>query len=606
MKNFFTSMLGALVALFVFTFLALILLVGIVGAIVSIGARHAATAASIDRVEDGSYLVLDLSANITDSPPVFSFDGLGGDRPATLQLRTVTRAIRRAAGDSRIAGILIDGSLSPSGYGSGYAALREVRAALLDFRRSGKPVRAFLDQPTLKDYYVASAAKEIDLEPYSALFLPGLAAEPIFVAGALQKYGVDVQVSRVGKYKSAVEMFTRTDMSPDDRVQLQQLLGSIWKDVLAEIAAQRGVAPSAIQDLVDSQGLIRAEAAREHHLVDRVLFRDQVIAELRKAAGTEDIGPAKTFKQIALPAYARLTPEGGRGSPNEIAVVYAEGEIVDGDGGSGQVGGRKFSAELRRLRQDDAVKAVVLRVNSPGGSVTASEEIERELLVTRQVKPVIVSMGAYAASGGYWISADADRIFAEPTTITGSIGVFDLQFDVQKLFGDWGVTFDRVKTGRFADSETITRPKTPEEMAVVQNEVDWIYGKFIDKVADGRHLARAKVEDIAQGRVWSGRDARRLGLVDQFGGLAAAIQYAGLKAGIGNNFHLVEYPSTKDLTAQFLEMIDRLASRQAHASAGGVVDRLASRVGQEISELKAFNDPRGLYARLPIELEADR
>ena len=371
MKNFFTSMLGALAALVLFGIGGALLFVAILGAIISLGAHKAPSA---DDLVQGSWLVVDLSTNISDSPPAFDFGTLyaaaDSDRRPALQLRPVTRALRLAATDSRIAGILLKGSLQPTGYGSGYAALREVRAALAAFRQSGKPVRAYLDAPTLKDYYLASVASEVDFGPYGTLFIPGMAAESIYFAGALEKYGVNIQVTRVGKYKSAVEALTRKDMSPEDRQQLQQLLDDMHGSILAEIGRSRGLTPAAIQATIDAQGLIGADAAREAHLVDRVLYRDQLLDELKAATGRA--GSKEPFKQIALPAYIVMKPDPYVSSSNRVAVVYAEGEIVDGMGSPGEVGGEKFSAELRKLRQDGAVKAIVLRVNSPGGSVTAS------------------------------------------------------------------------------------------------------------------------------------------------------------------------------------------------------------------------------------------
>ncbi len=270
-------------------------------------------------------------------------------------------------------------------------------------------------------------------------------------------------------------------------------------------------------------------------------YRDQVVDELKAETGRKD--SKESFKQVSLPNYIRsLRDPGERFSGKAIAVVYAEGDIVDGEGEWGQVGGAAFAREFRKLREDDSVKAVVLRVNSPGGSATAAEAIEREIRLTRRVKPVVVSMGSYAASGGYWISAGSDRIFADPTTITGSIGVFGIQFDIQKLFNDHGITFDGVKTGKFADSLTITRPKTPEEMAILQRMVDWTYGQFIGKVAEGRRMTPAQVEAIAQGRVWSGEEARKIGLVDALGGLDRAVAYAAKQAGLAGGFRVVEFP----------------------------------------------------------------
>jgi protease-4 len=289
------------------------------------------------------------------------------------------------------------------------------------------------------------------------------------------------------------------------------------------------------------------------------------------------------------------------GHAGRIAVVYAEGDIVDGEGDeAGEIGGTRFARELRRLRLDDNVKAIVLRVNSPGGTASASEVIQREVRLAKKVKPVIVSMGTYAASGGYWISAYGDRIFAEPSTVTGSIGVFGIQFDVKKLANDFGFTFDSVKTGKFADAITITRPKTPEEMAVFQRMVDWAYDQFISKVVDARKLKREFVEEIAQGRVWSGAEAKKLGLVDELGGLDAAIKFAAAQAGLGANYRLVEYPRKKEFAEALQELFEKMAPNNAHAQ--GLAGQIATRLEAEMQTLRTFNDPHGLYARLPVNL----
>jgi protease-4 len=293
-----------------------------------------------------------------------------------------------------------------------------------------------------------------------------------------------------------------------------------------------------------------------------------------------------------------MAPKGPR-----IAIVYAEGAIVDGEGGSGEVGGARFSRALRRLREDDDVKAIVLRVNSPGGAVGASEQIQRELRLAREKKPVIISMGSYAASGGYWISAYGDRIFAQPDSITGSIGVFGLQLDVQKLANNLGLTFDTVKTGKFADTLTITRPKTEEELAVVQKLVDWIYGEFVGKVAEARQLDRATVEEIAQGRVWSGTEAKRLGLVDEIGGLGAALAYTAGKAGLGANYQIQEFPVKSEFSELLQQMLNDLAPLGAKAAGATAPQaKLVQGLGRELKVLQTLNDPQGVYARLPFGL----
>ncbi len=595
MKNFITSMLGAFVALVVFTTGAILLFIGFIGALVALGQQKKAS-----EVTQGSYLVFDLSTNITDAPPPIDLGEFSATRNDVLQLRLITRAIQNAAHDDRIRGVLMLGNLSPRVYGSGFAALREVRGALADFRASGKPVLAYLDYATTRDFYLASCANEISIDPFGMILMPGLASQPIFYAGAFEKYGIGVQVTRVGKFKSYVEPFTRTDMSPENREQVQKLLDDIWGSLLGDIAQSRKVTADSIQATVDAEGIIRPSEAVKAHLVDKVIYRDELIDRLKRETGVTS--PTESFKQVPLGLYAKTLRRSGNSAYGEVAVVYAEGDIVEGEGDATEVGGTKFAREIRELREDSDVKAIVLRVNSPGGSATAAETIQRELTLARKVKPVIISMGSYAASGGYWISAFGDRIFAEPTTITGSIGVFGIQIDVQKLANDHGITFDSVKTGKFADAITIARPKTPEELAIFQAMVDWIYHQFISKVSEGRHLKAAFVEEIAQGRVWSGTEAVKLGLADEIGSLSDAIKYAGNQAGLGGNPRVTEYPRSKNLSEALAEMLGRYAPASLKLHATGLLGQVVDHLATEFARLRAFNDPNGIYARMPIDL----
>ncbi len=597
MKNFFTSLLGSFVALMLFAFGVCVLFFGFIAALSMLGQEP------ID-VEEGSYLVFDLSSNITDAPAPFDsgalLDALGGSgEPERLQLRTVTEALSTAAADDRIAGILLVGEFTPSGLGSGFAALKETRKALDAFRASGKPVIAYLEQATTREFYLASAADEVVLDPYGMIIMPGLAAQPMFFAGALEKLGVGVQVTRVGKYKSAIEPFTRSDLSPESREQYESLLGDVWGDLLGDIAAGRGLEPSAIQAIVDAEGIIRPERALDAGLVTRIAYRDEVITDLKNVTGVTD--PKESFTQTSLAEYVQARGIGGSsGGGERIAVIYAEGEIVDGEGSPADVGGVRFAREIRRLRQDDSIKAIVLRVNSPGGSASAAEHIQRELRLAKEAKPVVVSMGSYAASGGYWISAYGDRIFAEPTTITGSIGVFGVHFDVQELANErLGVTWDSVKTGRFADSFGIDRPKTPEELAIVQGLVDWVYEQFVTKVAEGRKLERSVVEEIAQGRVWSGADALTVGLVDEVGGLDQAIAHAAERANLGDRYRVVEYPRQKPLAEAIAEFLQGVVPA---TRSPGVATQLIETLRDQFARIDRFNDPRGIYARLPVDL----
>lgn len=608
MKNFLGSLLGALVALVIFSGALVTLGIGLLGALAALGESEKSSPA----VLPGSYLVLDLSTNFSDAPPHLDLAALGG-REESLQLRAATRSLRAAATDERITGVYLTGDLNPAGYGSGHAALRELRAALLAFREAGKPVVAYLTFASTRTYYVASAASDLALDPYGMILLPGLAAEPMFFAGAFEKVGINVQVTRAGKYKSAVEPFTRREMSAENREEVRELLQDLWDSLLGEIGTSRGVTAAQVQAVVDQEGLIRAAEALGAKLIDRTAYRDEIYDALKAKTGRA--GSEKPFKQVTLAAYARqLKPasalpaprrvegvEPGSGKAGRIAIVYAEGEIVDGEGGPDEIGGARLSRELRKLRQDKNVRAVVLRVNSPGGSAASSEVVQREVRLLRRDKPVVVSMGSYAASGGYWISAYADRIFAEPTTITGSIGVFGMQFDVQRLADSLGVTFDRVKTGRFADAMTVSRPKTPEEMAVLQRMVDWIYGEFLAKVAEGRNLPPDKVAAIAQGRVWSGADALEHGLVDELGGLDAALAYAAGKAGLAADYRVVEIPRERELVEAIQELIEKAVPGAARVSAGPL-EELRRRVERELRALAACNDPQGVYARLPFTL----
>lgn len=598
MKPFFASLLGTLAAFLLLALGSAVLFIGFMGAIALMGNKTVP-------VKNGSYLVFDLSVNLTDAPAQFDSAALtraltGDNGPATLQLRTATRALQAAARDRRIAGVLLIGEMAPSGLGSGFAALKELRAALAAFRESGKPVLAYLENATTREYYLASAADEIVLDPYGLIVMPGLASEPMFFAGAFEKFGVGVQVTRVGKYKSAVEPFIRRDLSPENREQYTQLLGDLWADIVGDIAAARGLEPADVQAVVDREGILRPEAAVASRLVSRTAYRDEIVDELKRRTGVAKA--EETFTQIGLVEYARVgAPEraAGPGRRGRIAIVYAEGDIVDGEGGLGEVGGVRFARELRRLRQDPDIDAIVVRVNSPGGSASASEHIQREIRLARESKPVVVSMGSYAASGGYWVSAYGDRIFAEPATITGSIGVFGVQFDVKKLANErLGLTWDSVKTGRYADMFTLSRPKTEEEMALIQAMVDWIYDQFVDKVAEARQLDRAVVQEIAQGRVWSGAQALQLGLVDEIGGLDAALAHAAAAAGLGEGYRVVEFPREKPLGEALMEMLGGFRPG-AHA---GAAARLLERLEEPMTALERFNDPHGVYARLPVDL----
>jgi protease-4 len=609
LKQTFASVVGSLLGLFIFFGLgttAVLLLLIVV-----------ASRDTGPQVQEKSVLVYDLSLNITDAQSKSSTSdliqgALSGENNNTIALRQVLDNLEKARRDPRIIGIYLDGSHSTEASSTGYAKLKEVRQALERFRAAGKTIIAYSTNWREREYYLSSVANTIVLNPLGAMEINGLSTQTLFLSQALEKYGIGVQVIRVGKFKAAVEPLIRTGLSPENRQQTQKLLGDVWGEWRAAVGKSRKLSQQQVQAIADNQGLLLADPALKQGLVDKVTYFDQVLGQLKQLTGEDQEN--KSFRQISLAKYADVSGKAlglEHNSKNHIAIVYAEGNIVDGQGGVGEVGGDRFARIFRRLRQDEDVKAVVLRVNSPGGSATASEVIQREVRLTGQLKPVVVSMGDVAASGGYWIVTDASRIFAEPNTITGSIGVFGLLLNVQKLANNNGITWDVVKTGKYADSQTVSRPKSPEELALYQRSVNHIYDLFLSKVAQGRKLPQQTVEQIAQGRVWSGLAAKQIGLVDEIGGLDAAIQYAAQQAKLGNDWQLQDYPEVRTLEERLLGRLTgevRSVLGKNNTARQLAPDPLTAefyKLRDEIAILQSMNDPLGVYARLPFNLKIE-
>ena len=592
------------------TFLGLLLLgsIGLGGLVLLIALAASSSKDSGPQVKDKSVLVVDLSLNITDSKPIRSTsaaiqDVLSDDSGNAVTLRTVLDSIESAKKDPKIVGIYLEGSSDSSS--SGFANLKEVRSALQRFRDAKKPIFAYQMDWNERDYYLGSVANTIAVNPYGSLEINGFSSQAMFYTGALEKYGLGVQVTRVGKYKSAVEPFLLTKMSPENRQQTQKLLGDMWGEYLTTVGPNRKVTVPQLQAVADKGGTLMADEALKSKLVDKVVYFDEIATELKKLTGTDSEN--KSFKQISLKNYARIaedTKSTRANKKNQIAVLYAEGEIVDGEGGPTEVGGDRIAKEMRKIREDDDVKAVVLRVNSPGGSATAAEVIGREVMLTGKKKPVIVSMGNLAASGGYWISMGSNRIFAEPNTITGSIGVFGMLFNAEKLAANNGLTWDVVKTARFADINTVSRPKNPQELANIQRIVDRIYDRFITKVADSRKLPKNKVQEIAQGRVWSGTAAKQLGLVDEIGGLEDAVAEAAKQAKLGDDWQLEEYPKRRSFEEQILARLSGVRVLTPAAKLDPLTAEV-KKMQEELGVIKSMNDPQGIYVRLPFNLRID-
>lgn len=536
MKSFFKYVLATITGIVISFVVLFIVLMGIIGAIIS--------SASSDQeivVKSNSVLYLSFDYDITErseANPLGSLN-LPGYSTKNIGLDDILARIKYAATDGNIKGIYLDASH----IGVGFASLKEVRDELLAFKKTGKFVVAYNAGYDQKAYYVASTADKVYVNPQGTIDFRGLASSTMFYKDLLDKVGVEMQIVKVGTFKSAVEPYFLNKMSDPNRLQVTSYLGSIYGTFINEIAASRNIAADSLRAIANDYRVRDADDAVKYKLADAKLYKDELLSDLRKRL---KISEKDEISFVSLLDYNKKLKDDASGS--EVAVLYAAGEIVDGEGtGPGQIGGDKFSRELRKLREDDAVKAVVLRVNSPGGSALASDIIWREVILTKKVKPVIVSMGDLAASGGYYISAAADSIFAEPTTITGSIGVFGVIPNFQNLMNNKiGVHYDGVKTGKFADLMTsFDRPLTAEERDIIQREVNKVYGTFTKVVADGRKLSIADVDSIGQGRVWTGAQGVNNKLVDRLGNLDAAIQAAAKKANL-SKYKVSQYPEKED------------------------------------------------------------
>ena len=565
----------------------------------------ATTPSEEPQVKDKTILVFDLATQIRDSEPQTNIQQVfAGDVESTLKLREVLDSLEKAANDDRIVGLLLDGRKDNAG--SGYAVMEEVREAIANFQATGKKIIAYDVAWSEREYYLASVADEVLLNPMGIMEFNGMSSQQMFLKGAFEKYGIGVQVVRVGDYKAAVEPFTRNNLSAENRQQTQALLTDLWNKFLATVGESRELSPQYLQQLADQKGFIEPKEAKELKLVDEIAYFDNLTAKLRELTG-ESAAKTESFRQIKFGDYIRDRKKNGSNlntAKNIIAVVYAEGSIVGGKGNIEQIGSDRFSQEFRELRENDNVKAIVLRVNSPGGSATASEVILREILLTKEQKPVIVSMGNVAASGGYWISAGADQIFAEENTITGSIGVFGLLPNIQKIGNNHGITWDVVQTGKFADIDSSVRPKTDAELAIYQKSVAQVYNLFLQKVAEYRKLPQEEVQKIAQGRVWSGKEALKNGLIDEIGGLESAISFAAERAELGENWQIAEFPQNKTWENEIIERLFKIEALKVDQAVDPLTSELL-KIRQELAVLQSFDDPRGIYARLPFEFNLD-
>ena len=531
-KFVFASMIGVLLSVFVMFVLGILLVIGIVST---------ASNESKITIDDNTVLHLSLNYPISERTSKNPFQNLnfgGFETENNLGLKDILAHIKEAKTDSRIKGIYVD----VSAIQGGFASIEEIRNALIDFKKSGKFILAYSEVYTKGAYYLASVADKIYVNPEGMVDFKGFSTEIMFFKGALEKLDIEAQVIKVGTYKSAVEPYILDKMSKPNREQITSFLGSLYTHFLSNIAISRKIPVDSLSAIANTAAVQTATDAVKFRLVDGVKYKDEVLTELKSLCG---IAQKKELRSVSISDYTPQTKELSKASADRIAVVYAVGEIVSGEGDDETMGSENISRAIRTARLDDKVKALVLRINSPGGSSLASDVIWREVELTKKVKPVIVSMGDVAASGGYYIACAADSIFAQPNTITGSIGVFAIIPNMKKFFNNkLGITFDEVKTSKFSEI-SLTRPLSDDERLLLQAEVNNIYKTFTQKVANGRHKTPEFIDNIGQGRVWTGAEAIKIGLVDRLGNINDAVKSAAKKAGL-KEYKLVDYPDQKD------------------------------------------------------------
>lgn len=585
MKSFFKFMFASMLGVFLSLILLIFLFAGIIAIMVNVAGGKEI------KVSQGTILHIDLQYPLTDRSsdnPLEGFDFTTMQNRSQPGLNEILKNLEKASKDANIEGIFLD----LSGDLGGMASMEELRSALLEFRKSGKYIYSYSDYYTQANYYLASVSDKIWLNPEGEVDFRGMAAQLPFIKGLLEKLEIEPQVIRHGKFKSAVEPFIQDQMSEENREQTTKYVDSFWNHIIREISFTRKLKPDVLTEAANNLTLQTSGDALQIGLVDQLGYRDEFLDMLRKKSKKKK---SDKLNFISLSKY-RHAPETGierEFTRDKIAVIYASGNIVQGKGGSEEIGGLDLSETIRKARENKNIKAVVLRVNSPGGDALASEVIWREVELCSKAKPVIVSMGDLAASGGYYISCAADRIVAQPNTITGSIGVFGILFNAGKMFKNkLGITFDQYKTGNYSDLGNMTRSLTEAEKAIIQNSVERVYATFTRRVSEGRNMSIAAVDSIGQGRVWSGADALAIGLVDTLGGLDDAIAIAARKAKI-SNYRITELPEKKD---PFRQLITEFTE-------GTETRYLQRRLGKHYStyrELEYLSRYEGIQARMPL------
>ena len=590
MKDFVKMMLAVICAFIVMQVVGFIMMFIMIGAMALGGSKTILPREGVLDIDMAQFTLGEQTLDEQFSSSVSLF-GLSAGVP-TVGLWDAVQAIEAAAADPGIKYILLRADEASGGVSS----LEELRAALAEFRRSGKAVVAYTENPGNGSYYLASVADKIYMTSYhgGTAQMVGLSSRMIFLKDLLDKLGVNYQLIRHGKYKSAGEMYIKNAPSDENREQYQVMVNSLWETVSAYTAESRGITVETLNGLIDNLKLNFPEDFLENGLVDELLDHEGLVKKLCDLAQVEKV---EDLHLVPLLDYvnAKVNRLGGK---DNVTILFADGEIVDGKGYE-EIAADRFVSEIDKIRKDKTVKAVVLRVNSPGGSVVASEKIRSALKLLMDEKPLVASYGNYAASGGYWISAGAQKIYSDATCLTGSIGVFSMIPEFSKTVGKVGVNVVSVGSNKHSDMYSLMRPFDAEETASMQAYVDDIYGRFVGLVAEGRSLETQQVDDMAQGRVWVGTDALGLGLVDEIGGLREAVNYAASLAGYlsKGDYHVVTYPAQLTQAEQFIQML--YGQREEPSILAGTPFEA---LGESLRGLRE-NEPTQVYARLPYDIE---
>lgn len=582
--SFFKSVLATVVGLVISGIVLLVILIFGIAGLVASGADEA------PKVKPNSVLYVNLSGPVAERIAEDPIAEALNDGNTGIDLLGALNALEYAKTDPNIEGIYMEHGYLSGGYG----AIEEIRSAINDFKESGKFVYSYAEFLSEANYYVASVSDEIYFNPQGIIEFNGLSANITFFKGLFDKLEIEPQIFRVGTYKSAVEPFIRKEMSEANREQVGSFINSIYDHYLKNVSSSRGMSYEQLKLLSDSMLVRSPEDAFKHQLITKVAYKDEIKSLIRKQL---DIKEDAKINSVSLKNYIKTAKADSKYSSNKIAVVVAEGEIVSGKGEVGTIGSEKFARTIKKARENDKIKAVVIRVNSPGGGIVASDVIWREIMLTREKKPVIASMSSVAASGGYYLSMPCDTIVAQPNTITGSIGIFGMIFNMGGfLENKLGITSDVVNTGSFSDIYTVSRPLNDYEKSIIQSRVNDGYESFTGKAAQGRKMNIEDLKEVASGRVWTGRQALEKGLVDVLGSYNDAVEIAATKAGVKEDYMVVLYP---ELKSEFEEIISKLMgeseTRLMRAKYGDAAIYL-----EKIKNLQNFS---GLQARMPFDLE---